>query len=337
MYYVVKMICVVLVLAIAVPASASLVLHLDFDDSSQIGKAIVGDSLEAVGDAVYTTDGKIGGGLSLDGDGDYLQLNDAGALPTGIPAGDSSYTVAAFFKTTIDDKNGIVGWGAPSLGNFNGTRTGYLTGQESDFSHIQNYSWGPDNDCLSTEVNFADDQWHHIAAVYDSTTLTKTLYFDGTQVGSMVLVSALNVAGENFHLGSIHFLYNGAEVSEDFTGTLDDVRIYDSALTETEIGDLIPMVPELIPGDANNDKKVDGSDVTILAGNWQVGVDGLQTATWEMGDFNNDGKVDGSDVTILAGNWQYGVTAAAASVPEPNTIALLISVFASLLVWRRVR
>ena len=75
-----------------------------------------------------------------------------------------------------------------------------------------------------------------------------------------------------------------------------------------------------IPGDANKDGKVDGSDVTILAGNWQT----LTDATWDMGDFNGDGKVDGSDVTILAGNWQSGVNTAAASVPEPSTISLLI-------------
>ena len=81
--------------------------------------------------------------------------------------------------------------------------------------------------------------------------------------------------------------------------------------------------PEHIAGDANDDGKVDGSDVTILAGNWQYGVTG-GGATWDMGDFNSDGKVDGSDVTILAGNWQYGVDATAASVPEPSTLAILI-------------
>ena len=80
-----------------------------------------------------------------------------------------------------------------------------------------------------------------------------------------------------------------------------------------------------IPGDANNDGKVDGSDVTILAGNWQKGVNDGQTAIWTEGDFNGDGKVDGSDVTILAGNWQYGVDAAAVSVPEPSTMVGLLS------------
>ena len=94
-----------------------------------------------------------------------------------------------------------------------------------------------------------------------------------------------------------------------------------------------------IAGDANGDGKVDGSDVTILAGNWQAGVGAPNpnTVTWEMGDFNGDGQVDGSDVTILAGNWQYGVMAAAAAVPEPSTIILLIGAIAGLLAWRRVR
>lgn len=94
---------------------------------------------------------------------------------------------------------------------------------------------------------------------------------------------------------------------------------------------------EKIAGDANNDGKVDGSDVTILAGNWQagVGIDDPGTVTWEMGDFNGDGKVDGSDVTILAGNWQYGVSTMAASVPEPGILILLLGGIAMLFVVRR--
>ena len=82
---------------------------------------------------------------------------------------------------------------------------------------------------------------------------------------------------------------------------------------------------QTIPGDANNDGKVDGSDVTILAGNWQYGVTGTANATWQMGDFNGDGKIDGSDVTILAGNWQYGVEVMLNTVPEPSTFALLLT------------
>ena len=102
-------------------------------------------------------------------------------------------------------------------------------------------------------------------------------------------------------------------------------------------GAFAPVTEEPLPGDANKDGKVDGSDVTILAGNWQAGVGAPDpsTVTWEMGDFNGDGQVDGSDVTILAGNWQAGVTAATASVPEPSTLLLLVGMTAGLTLLRR--
>ena len=130
-----------------------------------------------------------------------------------------------------------------------------------------------------------------------------------------------------------------AEFSTDGTYLGNKVGLFEGGLTNPHHG-LIVLPdgdPDPIAGDANNDKKVDGSDVTILAGNWQKGVDDGLTASWEEGDFNGDGKVDGSDVTILAGNWQYGVTAAAASVPEPSTIVLLVCSSLGLLLWRRQR
>ena len=87
------------------------------------------------------------------------------------------------------------------------------------------------------------------------------------------------------------------------------VRATDSGGLTIERTFTITIQPDRIPGDANNDGKVDGSDVTILAANWQAGVPNgdPENVTWSMGDFNGDGKVDGSDVTILAGNWQAGV------------------------------
>ena len=99
-----------------------------------------------------------------------------------------------------------------------------------------------------------------------------------------------------------------------------------------------PVNNPLLSGDANLDGKVDGSDVTILAGNWQAGVAATDySVTWRSGDFNGDGKVDGSDVTILAGNWQAGVSSATASVPEPGTVMLLLSAAATLLLWYKRR
>ena len=88
------------------------------------------------------------------------------------------------------------------------------------------------------------------------------------------------------------------------------------------------LVQEDIPGDANRDGYVDGSDATILSNYWLYGV-GMTSpdATWEMGDFNGDHIVDGSDATILASYWLEG-TPPLSAVPEPSTVALLLSLAA---------
>ena len=126
--------------------------------------------------------------------------------------------------------------------------------------------------------------------------------------------------------GFTWFQYN-SPVDMDFASTM--VNFMRGGSVSNYLIDNVSMIdnaPEDVPGDANKDGKVDGSDVTILAGNWQHGV-GMEEpdATWDMGDFNGDGMVDGSDVTILAGNWQAGVTPEAASVPEPSTAILLVT------------
>jgi hypothetical protein len=58
-----------------------------------------------------------------------------------------------------------------------------------------------------------------------------------------------------------------------------------------------------MPGDANEDTRVDVSDLGILAANY-----GTRTeANWGRGDFNEDGAVDVSDLGILAANYGTGI------------------------------
>jgi prepilin-type processing-associated H-X9-DG protein/prepilin-type N-terminal cleavage/methylation domain-containing protein len=52
-------------------------------------------------------------------------------------------------------------------------------------------------------------------------------------------------------------------------------------------------------GDANLDGKVNGTDFTILAANFNHSV----TDGWDEGDFNYDGKVNGADFLLLAANF----------------------------------
>ena len=86
-----------------------------------------------------------------------------------------------------------------------------------------------------------------------------------------------------------------------------------------------------VPGDANDDGRVDHEDTARMAENWLASGVG-----WSEGDFNDDSLVDDKDATLLAINWHSGVPAAQASVPEPSPVVLLLCVSA-LGLFRRYR
>ena len=71
------------------------------------------------------------------------------------------------------------------------------------------------------------DGWHHIAAVGSGT--TTDFYIDGAYVGT----SGANVDTDVWAIG------NSKYWNTPFTQGIDDVRIYDRSLADTEIGDMV--------------------------------------------------------------------------------------------------
>ncbi len=116
---------------------------------------------------------------------------------------------------------------------------------------------------------------------------------------------------------------DGADFSEYFRTEgqlgLDDYR-------------LISMVGgnEGVLGDITGDGRVDASDLNVIGLNWQ-----MADRTPEQGDLTGDGIVNAADLNILGLNWQTGAEAAAAAVPEPSSISLLLSTFVGLCLLRR--
>ena len=93
-------------------------------------------------------------------------------------------------------------------------------------------------------------------------------------------------------------------------------------MVEGELGSddykLISLLTTGFAGDVNEDGQVDVADLNIIGVNWQ-----MMDKTRAEGDLNGDGNVDVADLNILALDWQMGV-AAAAAVPEPSTVTLLL-------------
>jgi hypothetical protein len=80
---------------------------------------------------------------------------------------------------------------------------------------------------------------------------------------------------------------------------------------------VVSTVQPALPGDANLDRTVDGSDFGI----WNANKFGQ--GTWEDGDFNYDNVVDGSDFNIW-NQHKYTSLPGNAAVPEPAGAALLV-------------
>lgn len=104
------------------------------------------------------------------------------------------------------------------------------------------------------------DQWHHVAATYDGTTLY--LYVDGVLAGS----SFANGAG-SYPLNSMSVDLGRYGTYAYFNGVLDDVRFWNTARTATQIQG--SMNTELPPGTSNlvayyklNQGTVDGNNAS---------------------------------------------------------------------------
>ena len=283
------------------------------------------------GDPTIVTDARVGGGaLQLDKDlQQYVTVNGlAGELSNYTPS-----TLMLWFKTERQGEdmahNGdnIIFAANAADGSSNCYRAG--TGVNGGIY------WNPTNIDGATPdeeggAGFNDGEWHFMALVIDEEGTT-TAYCDADENGDLQEIAGFTDYADQPRWGlagtfSFGQEWDGTTASNFYDGLIDDVQFWKGALPLEDIQAIYDAAPvvEKVAGDANNDGKVDGSDVTILAGNWQAGVGGVGGATWDMGDFNGDGAVDGSDVTILAGNWQYGVTTDAAFVPEPSMITMLL-------------
>jgi hypothetical protein len=177
------------------------------------------------------TTGKYNSSLNVDGTDDRVLVADHPSLES------PHITVAAWvYKQTAD----IGGWvGVASRQRGTGGADVYFLGY--DDSTLDNYFWGVasssgDTNVFSTVPSASHvNTWVHIAGTYDGT--TARLYLNGQQIGS-----ATGTTGNLPTTESTDHCIGAAENdatsdcnSEYFHGRIDDVRIYNYALTPAQI------------------------------------------------------------------------------------------------------
>lgn len=104
-----------------------------------------------------------------------------------------------------------------------------------------------------------DGEWHHYAAVRDPSRSVVELYIDGELVGEgFGSNGSINVANARpIAIGANNHNNNGFELL--FPGLIDELRVYDRALSDDEIMLLAGVDP--CPGDVNGDGVVDFNDL----------------------------------------------------------------------------
>jgi hypothetical protein len=167
--------------------------------------------------------GKVGGALMFDGSDDYIGTTFI------LNPGKTSFSVTAWIRggatgQVIISQADVEGQSAIESG---GTWLGISQSDGRLMTGLMDIFFGP----LESESVVADGQWHHVGLVYDYAAMKRHLYVDGAQVA----VDAGIVAGVQSTAG----LYIGAERTLDtgsfFSGLIDDVRIYDIALSPEKI------------------------------------------------------------------------------------------------------
>lgn len=164
------------------------------------------------------TTGKIGTAYTFDGVNNYINLG------TGLPI-TSVKTISAWFKTSTTGVYQMV------VGKDDGTATGmeyrlYIVSSDNKL-HL-NFGGLSSSDAISTSV-VTDGVWHYAVGISDSG--NNTLYIDGVLDSTVAQSDTLTTTNST---------KIGARTTGDlpFSGTIDEVGIWNKALTATEISKL---------------------------------------------------------------------------------------------------
>jgi len=168
----------------------------------------------AGGGATTTSDAKYGRAGLFDGSNDYVDCGSDDSLNVGL-AGSNGLSLEAWVKpgsTAISDavivKNGPFRYG---LTYHNATNLFF-------------YIHGGDNS-VATALSY--DVWHHVVGTWDGTTNENgmKLYFDGVLVKQKTSIYDSTEATGPVYIGG----------TNTFDGPIDEVRIWERALTPTEV------------------------------------------------------------------------------------------------------
>ena len=278
--------------------SNGLVGYWKMDETSWTNNCTASDVLDSSGNNLHGkscpnttgptggTTGKFGKGGTFDGSNDYIDVGDQSTLEL------TTFTLSAWIYRSgacatfsicyiiSKGESGNTGYGL-RIKDYSGTHKASLSIKDQ----LQD---------VSGTSTIGTNTWYHIAATIDGSRVR--VYVNGILETDTAQTQIPNFAGESFKIG------NGMTNSDiPMLGNLDEVRVYNHAMTPAEVAALYSFAPGPVgwwkmdenTGTAANDSSGNGNTGTLTAG-----------PIWSSGKFGPGITFDGIDdyVDVISGS-----------------------------------
>ena len=109
--------------------------------------------------------------------------------------------------------------------------------------YFQLLGLSPSTALLVDTASLGDDVWHYIVGTYDGASMRA--YLDGQEVGPLATTGSITATTVPLRIGARKV---GAAIDFQYAGRIDEVRIYNKALTASKIKELFSGSTPVPPG-----------------------------------------------------------------------------------------
>ena len=260
-------------------AAAGLVGAWAFDENT--GTAVTDQSGRGnngtLSNAIWTTGGQFNSALTFNGSNAWVTVPDSATLDltTGM-------TVEAWVRPTTTG-----GWRTGVMKEQGGNLVyGLYTNTTSNRPTVELYVNGSVR-ALTGTTQLVNGTWAHLAATYDGTTIR--LFVNGVQAAQLAAAGSMPVSTGALRIGG------NSIWSEWFSGTIDEVRVYNRALSASEItADMArsitpdttrPTIAAQTPGNGSAGINVGSSGTARFSEAMNAG--SITTTTFQLKDAGN--------------------------------------------------
>ncbi|MHC4643152.1 MAG: LamG-like jellyroll fold domain-containing protein [Planctomycetota bacterium] len=213
----------------AAPNPAGLVAHYEFEGDAIDTSGFQPPANGALAGNPTFEDCVFGRGINLDGETDYVDCGNESYFDIT-----AQITVAAWIKVKEFDKKfqtiiakGDNSWRLARVSDTNNVEFACNGTAATRWTGVGEIPWAVTG---TTSVN--DGKWHHVAGVFDGKQLY--LYIDGVLEAAKSAAKSIDVSSHNVFIGA-----NAQVPGREWNGFIDDVRIYNYALSQAEIVSLL--------------------------------------------------------------------------------------------------